>query len=170
MPADEVADILDVLEDEKAESLLNEMEAESSQEVREILEYPDNTVGSLMNTEVLSFNENKTVDEVINRFRNIKPEADALYNLFVTDDKEELVATFSLRDLVVSQPNITLKQIMKTDPIYLYDDQEIDDIAEIISKYNLLALPVVNSKNQLEGMVIIDDVIEDLTSKRRTNR
>jgi len=170
MPADEVADILDGLEDEKAESLLNEMEAESSQEVREILEYPDRTVGSLMNTEVLAFNENRTVDEVISEFRSLRPEADELYNLFVIDDKEELVATFSLRDLVVSQPNVTLKQIMKTNPIYIYDDQEIDDVAEIISKYNLLALPVVNRNNQLEGMVIIDDVVEDLIDKRRTNR
>jgi Mg/Co/Ni transporter MgtE len=170
MPADEVADILDGLEDEKAESLLNEMEAGSSQEVREILEYPDRTVGSLMNTEVLAFNENKTVEEIICEFRNMRPEADELYNLFVTDDKEELVATFSLRDLVVSQPNVTLKEIMKMDPIYIYDDQEIDDVAEIISKYNLLALPVVNRNNQLEGMVIIDDVVEDLIDKRRTNR
>jgi magnesium transporter len=170
MPADEVADILDGLEDEKAESLLNEMEAESSQEVREILEYPDRTVGSLMNTEVLSFNENKTVEEIISELRSLQPEADELYNLFVTDNKEELVATFSLRDLVVSQPNVTLKQIMKTNPIYIYDNQPIDDIAEIISKYNLLALPVVNKEHQLEGMVIIDDIVEDLIDKRRTNR
>jgi len=170
MPADEVADILDVLEDDKAELLLNEMEAGSSQEVRDILEYPDETVGSLMNTEVLSFNENKTIEDVIKEFRHIKPEADALYNLFVIDDQKELVASFSLRDLVVSEPSVTLKQIMKKNPIYLYDDQEIDDIAEIISKYNLLALPVVNRNNQLEGMVIIDDVIEVLIDKRRTNR
>ena len=170
MPADEVADILDVLEDEKAELLLNEMEAESSQEVRDILEYEENSVGSLMNTEVLWFNENKTVEEVISEFREKQPEADMLYNMFVTDDNEELIATFSLRDLVVSQPSVALHQIMKTDPIYLYDDQEIDEIAELISKYNLLAIPVVDKNHQLQGMVIIDDVIEDLINKRRTNR
>ncbi len=170
MSADEVADILDVLEDEKAELLLNEMEAESSQEVRDILEYEDNSVGSLMNTEVLWFNENRTVEEVINEFRHKQPEADMLYNMFVTDDNEELVATFSLRDLVVSHPEVALHQIMKTDPIYLYDDQEIDEIAELISRYNLLAIPVVDRNHQLQGMVIIDDVIEDLINKRRTNR
>ncbi len=170
MPADEVADILDVLEDEKAELLLNEMEAESSQEVRDILEYDDNTVGSIMNTEVLWFNENKTVGEVIDEIREKQPEADMLYNLFVTDDNDELVATFSLRDLVVSQPSVALHQIMKTNPIYLHDDQEIDEIAELISKYNLLAIPVVDISHQLQGMVIIDDVVEDLINKRRTNR
>jgi len=123
-----------------------------------------------MNTEVLAFNENKTVEDVISELRNLQPEAEELYNLFVTSDTQELVATFSLRDLVVSPPNALLKQIMKTDPIYIYDNQEIDDIAEIISKYNLLALPVVNKEHQLEGMVIIDDVVEDLIDKRRTNR
>lgn len=170
MPADEVADILDALEDEKAELLLNEMESESSQEVRELLEYPENSVGSLMNTEVLSFNENSTVEEVLSEFRTKKPEADALYNLFVTDDREELLATFSLRDIVVSPPDIAVNQIMKTDPVFLYDYQKIDDIAEIISKYNLLAIPVVDKSNQLQGMVIIDDVVEDLINKRRTNK
>ncbi len=170
MPADEVADILDNLEDEKAESLLNEMESESSKEVRELLEYPENSVGGLMTTEVLSFNEKATVEEVLSEFRNKKPEADALYNLFVTDEREELLATFSLRDVVVSPPDISVNQIMRTDPVFLYDYQKIDDIAEIISKYNLLAIPVVDKGNQLQGMVVIDDVVEDLINKRRTNK
>jgi magnesium transporter len=170
MPADEVADILDNLEDEKAESLLNEMESESSQEVRELLEYPENSVGGLMTTEVLFFNEKTTIEEVLSEFRTKKPEADELYNLFVTDEREELLATFSLRDVVVSPPGIAISQIMKTDPVFLYDYQKIDDIAEIISKYNLLAIPVVDKNNQLQGMVVIDDVVEDLINKRRTNK
>jgi Mg/Co/Ni transporter MgtE len=57
---------------------------------------------------------------------------------------------------------------MKEEPIYLYDDQGIDDIAEIISKYNLLAIPVIDKQNLLQGMVVIDDVVEDLVNKRRT--
>ena len=168
MPADEVADILDALEDEKAELLLNEMESDSSDEVRELLEYPHNTVGSIMSTEVLSFNKNHTVDDVIHELRIKKPEAEELYNLFVTNESEELVATFSLRDLVISQPDAKISQIMKPSPVYLYDDQKIDDIAEIISKYSLLAIPVVDSNSVLQGMVVIDDVVEDLINKRRT--
>jgi magnesium transporter len=170
MPADEVADILDALEDEKAELLLKEMEADTSEEVRELLEYPHNTVGSIMSTEVLSFNKYNTVDDVIRELRIKKPEAEELYNLFVTDEKEELVATFSLRDLVVSAPDAKIGQIMKPSPVYLYDDQKIDDIAEIISKYSLLAIPVVDSNSILQGMVVIDDVVEDLINKRRTNK
>ncbi len=170
MPADEVADILDNLEEDKAELLLKEMETDTSEEVRELLEYPEDTVGSLMSTEVLAFNQLKTVDEVIAELRTRKPEAEELYNLFVTNEKEELVATFSLRDLVVSEPSARVADIMKPSPVYLYDEQEIDDIAEIISKYSLLAIPVVDKNEVLQGMVVIDDVVEDLINKRRTNK
>ncbi len=170
MPANEVADILDELEDDKAEMLLNEMEAESSQEVRDLLEYSDKDVGGWMTTEILSFNENKTVEDVIREFRDKKPEAAEMYNLFVTDNQEELIATFSLRDLIISQPETTIKEFMKTDPIYLYDDQDIDEIAEIVSKYNLLAVPVVDRNQKLQGMVVVDDIVEDLINKRKTNK
>lgn len=170
MPADEVADILDELEDERAEQLLNEMEKDSSEEVRELLDYPDNSVGSIMSTEILSFNENTTVEEVLSELRSKKPDFETLYNFFVVDEKEVLLATFSLRDIVISQPNIRINQIMKPSPVYLYDDQKVDDIAEIISKYNLLAIPVVDNNDVLQGMVVINDVVEDLINKRRTNK
>jgi len=170
MPADEVADILDALEDEKAELLLNEMEKDTSQEVRELLDYPDKAVGSIMSTEVMSFNKNTTVEEVLHELRVKKPEAETLYNLFVINEKEVLIATFSLRDLVVSSPETMISHIMRPSPVRLHDYQEIDDIAEFVSKYNLLAIPVVDRNEVLQGMVVIDDVIDDLMDKRRTNK
>jgi magnesium transporter len=170
MPADEVADILDELEDEKAELLLKEMDMESSQEVRELLEYPDNRVGSLMMTDVLSFRPEVTVEEVISELRNKKPEPSELYSLFVTETNDELIGTFDLRDLVIAQPSTLISEIMQSEPHFLYDDQKVDDIAELISKYNLLAVPVVDNDNLLQGMVVVDDVVEDLIRKRRTNK
>jgi Mg/Co/Ni transporter MgtE (contains CBS domain) len=170
MPADEVADILNALEEEKAELLLNEMEKKTSEEVRELLDYPEDSVGSLMATEIISFSKEKTVNDVLNELREKKPEAATLYNLFVTDEKEVLIATVSLRDIVVSSPEATINEIMKPSPVCLRDDQDIDEIAEIVSKYNMLAIPVVDNANVLQGMVVIDDVIEDLINKRRTNK
>ena len=170
MPADEVADILDELEEEKAELLLKEMDRESSQEVRELLEYPDNSVGSLMTTDILSFRPGISVQEVIEELRQKKPESAELYNMFVTESNDELIGTFNLRDLVVAQPETTVNQIMKSNPRFLYDDQKVDDIAELISKYNLLAVPVVDNNNLLQGMVVVDDVVEDLINKRRTKK
>ena len=168
MPADEVADILDELEDEKAELLLKEMDTESSQEVRELLEYDDDLVGSIMTTDYLAFNPSMSVAEVLVELRAKKPESVELYNMFVTESNEELIGTFNLRDLVVSEPYVSVSAIMKSKPLSLFDDQKVGAIAELISKYNLLAVPVVDENNLLQGMVVVDDVVEDLINKRRT--
>jgi len=170
MPADEVADILDELEEEKAELLLNEMDSESSEEVRELLEYPDNSAGSLMTTDILSFRSGITVSEVISELRSKKPESAELYSMFVTETNDELIGTFNLRDLVVAEPETTVSSIMKSEPMFLYDNQKVDDIAELISKYNLLAVPVVDDNNILQGMVVVDDVVEDLINSRRMRK
>jgi magnesium transporter len=170
MPADEAADILDELEDEKAEILLKEMDSESSQEVRELLEYDDDLVGSIMTTDYLSFSAGKTVEEVLNELRLKKPESAELYNMFVTESNDELIGTFNLRDLVVSEPYISVSEIMKSEPVFLFDDQKTRAIAELVSKYNLLAVPVVDRNNLLQGMVVVDDVVEDLINERKTKR
>jgi magnesium transporter len=170
MPADEVADILDELEDEKAELLLKEMDTESSQEVRELLEYDDDLVGSIMTTDYLAFSATLSVAEVLVELRAKKPESAELYNMFVTESNEELIGTFNLRDLVVSEPFMSVSSIMKSKPVSLIDNQKVGAIAELISKYNLLAVPVVDENNQLQGMVVVDDVVEDLINRRRTKR
>ena len=170
MPADEVADILDELEDDKAEMLLKEMNLESSQEVRELLEYDDDRVGSIMTRDYLSFSATRTVEDVFVELRSKKPEAVELYTMFVTEENDELIGTFNLRDLVVSEPNISVSNIMKSKPVYLFDQQKVGAIAEIVSKYNLLAVPVVDHNFQLQGMVVIDDIVEDLIRERRTRK
>ena len=170
MPAHEVADIMDELEPKKAEELLNEMEVESSQDVRELLEYEDNTVGSLMSTEFISFNKRITVGQALEELRHQKPEDDMLYSILITDEKERLVATISLRDLVIESPETELHQIMDVKLITVFDDDKIDSLAEIISKYNMLAIPVINSTSKIQGIVIIDSIIEDLINKGKTNK
>lgn len=170
MPADEVADLFDELEDEKVEQLLNEMEKESSEDVRELLEYEDKEVGSLMTTDFLSLRETMTVEQTLTELREQKPEADMIYSLFVTNEEEKLVATVSLRDLVISQPSLMLSQIMNTDFISVNDEDKIDTLAMIILKYDLLAIPVTDSTNTLVGMVVIDDIVEDLMDKGKTKK
>jgi Mg/Co/Ni transporter MgtE len=88
--------------------------------------------------------------------------------MFVTESNEELIGTFNLRDLVVSEPYVSVSAIMKSKPVSLFDNQKVGAIAELISKYNLLAVPVVDENNLLQGMVVVDDVVEDLINKRRT--
>lgn len=170
MPADEVADLFDGLEKETVELLLNEMEKESSQEVRELLGYEDKEVGSFMTTDYLSFRKDMTIEDTLNKLRLLKPEADRIYSLFITDMEEKLIATVSLRDIVVSQPNMMLSDIMNTNFISVKDDDKIDILGSIISKYDLLAIPVTDESKALIGMVVIDDIVEDLMSKGKTKR
>ena len=167
MPADEAADILDELRDDKVEELLMEMEAEASEDIRELLVYPENSVGSIMITEFVLFNENELVEETIKKLRRLKPEPDTIYYLYIVDDFDKLVATVTLRDLIVSEPEIELKQIMNPNIIYVFDDDKIASLHEIIAKYNLLAIPVVNSEKQILGVVIINDMLHNLLKNRR---
>jgi magnesium transporter len=167
MPADEAADLLDEMQEDKAEELLNEMESVTSDEIRELMEYPDNEVGSIMSTEFISFNENLTVGQTLDELRALKPESETIYYLYVLDDEEKLVATVSLRDIVISEPSIMLKEIMNLKVIFAYDHDKINTLAEIITKYSLLAIPVVDEHSVMQGMVIIDDVVDTLLKSRR---
>jgi sporulation protein YlmC with PRC-barrel domain/CBS domain-containing protein len=170
MPADEVADLFDELEDDKVELLLNEMEQEASDDVRELLEYEENEVGSLMTTDYLSFRKTMTVEDTLIELRKQKPEADVIYSLFITDIEERLIATVSLRDLVVSSPELTLAQIMQKNVISVMDEDKIDSLGSIISKYDLLAIPVTDAQKVMKGMVVIDDIVEDLMDKGKTKK
>lgn len=166
MPADEAADILDELRDEKVEELLKEIEEEASDDIRELLDYPENSVGSIMITEYIIFNENQTADETIKELRRLKPEPDTMYYMYIVDDTGKLVATVTPRDLIVSEPETQLKQIMNSNIIYVFVDDKIESLNEIITKYNLLAIPVVNSDEQLMGVVIINDMVYNLLKNR----
>jgi magnesium transporter len=167
MPADEVADILDEMEEEAAEKLLNEMEKEASVEVRELMEYADDTVGSLMTTDYLALNQDMTVNETLAELRRLKPEPDTVYYLYIVDHNEKLVAVVSLRDIVISDLEQTLREIMHTNVIFVYADDKVSDLNEIINKYNLLSVPVVAKDMTMLGMVIINDVVDLILRKKR---
>lgn len=170
MPSDEAADVLEAVSDEKAEALLSEMDSESSQEVRELLEYDEDEVGSLMSTDYLSFSQSMTAEETISELRTRKPEADTVYYLYVVDEGQKLIATVSLRDLIIADPGTRLADIMNRSIIYLHDTDNINTVSEIVSKYSLLAVPVVDKDNVLSGIVIIDDIVYTLLKSNKKIR
>lgn len=167
MPPDEVADILDDLDEEDAEELLNNMEHGASSEVRELMEYDDNSVGSLMSTDFISFKNNSTVEQVIEYLRDTKPEEENIYYLYITDEAEKLCGVVSLRNLIISKPNTLVNSVMNRNMSYVYDTDEISELIKTVSKYNLLAIPVVNKNHILIGMVVLNDVIYELIKGRR---
>ncbi|MCX6244323.1 MAG: CBS domain-containing protein [Bacteroidetes bacterium] len=168
MPADEAADLLDVLEEGKAIKILDEMEKESSEEVRELLEYPDKVVGSIMSTDFHTFTEEMTVGGVLDEIRRLHPEPSNIYSIFVTDKNNKLVSAISLMELVIADPSLKLKKFTKHKPVTVFDDDKVDSLAELVSKYNLLAVPVINREMELEGVVVVEDIVEDLLNRRKT--
>jgi Mg/Co/Ni transporter MgtE len=168
MPADEAADLLDVLEEGKAIRILDEMEKESSEEVRELLEYTDKVVGSIMTTDFLTFHEEMTVEETISEIRKVKPEPSNIYSIFVTNEKNKLVFAISLMELIVANPALKLNEITKQKPLTVFDKDKVDSLAELFSMYNLLSIPVINRNMELEGVVVVEDIVEDLLKHRKT--
>ena len=168
MPADEVADLLDVIEEDRAEKLLEEMEHESSAEVRELLEYTDKVVGSIMTTDFFTFHEEILVGDAIGEIRKNRPEPSNIYSIFVVDRHEKLIASISLMELIIEDPVLPLGKIMKRKPVSVFDYDKVDILADLFSDYNLLAIPVTNDEMVMEGVVVVEDIVEDLLSKRKT--
>jgi CBS domain-containing protein len=160
MPADEVADLLDELKREKAERLLAEMESESSNEVRNLMRYPEDSVGSLMSTDYIFFSEYLTVGDALLELRKLKPEAEAIYYVYVLDARGRYLGTISLRDIVVSEPATRLGAIMKSEVDPLKDGEDIRAIGDLLLKYKLHAVPVVNEEARMVGTIVIEDVLE----------
>lgn len=167
MPADEVADILDGLSEHKAEELLNNMEKESSEEVRELMEYEDSEVGSLMSTEYVSLKSDLTIEEAINILRKLKPEEDEMYYIYVVDNNNKLIGTLSLRDIIISESSSKLGNMMNKNFSYIFDKADIHELIKVVSKYNLLAIPIVDNEMNLLGNVIINDIIYELLKTKR---
>ncbi|MGE5401906.1 MAG: magnesium transporter [Ignavibacteriales bacterium] len=166
MPADEVADILDGLSKDKAEELLNNMEKEASDEVRELMEYDEKAVGSLMSTEFVSFKSDVKVEQVISILREQKPEEGSTNYIYITNQKNKLIGKVSLRDIVISETGVTLKSIMHKDFVFMYDTDEIEELIKIVSKYNLFAIPIVDKEMNLVGNVIINDIMYELLKEK----
>jgi len=166
MPADEVADILDELRSEKAERLLAEMETAPSSEVRSLMAYAEDTVGSMMSTDYVFFNQSMKVGDALSELRSVKPEAEMVYSLYVLDARGKYVATVSLRDLIVAAPEARLGEIMNsvTDPLHDTDDAGV--LPELMLKYKLHTAPVVNAEGRMAGTIVIEDVLERVMRKR----
>lgn len=160
MPADEAADILGELTRERAEQLLNLMEQQEAAEVRKLLKYEEKTSGRLMSTDFLSFPENLTVEETIVQLRSLQPDADSIYYLYVVDTYGILKGVVSLRDLVVARADTLLASILGAEAIFVRDYEKQEKVAELMTKYDLLAIPVVDREHKLLGMININDVVD----------
>jgi len=159
MEPDEAADVLSDLSEAKAEELLETMQPEEAHDVEELLEHEEDTAGGLMTTEHVAFTPSVTVAEAIQRIRDEAKEAETIYYLYVTDPQGKLLGVLSLRELIQADPGQPLEQLMHPEVITLRAETGLREVAELLTKYNLLTLPVVGGEGEMLGIVTVDDVL-----------
>ncbi len=166
MPPDEAADLLAELPEEKSVELLNLMEPEEAQEVRELMDYEEGTAGSLMTTEYIALSPEITAAEAIRQLRTLAAEAETIYYLYILQEDETLIGVLSLRELIIADPDSQLADLMQTRLLTVLPQDSDRDVAETMSKYNLLAIAVVDEQSKMLGIITVDDVLEMLVPDR----
>ncbi len=165
MAPDIAADALGELPEGRAEELIALMEEEKAEEVSRLLKYEPETAAGKMTTEFIALAETMTVEQVIARLRETKPDAETIYYLYVVDSQDRLAGVLSIRTLLVSPPETPISQLMRTDVVYVRPDASMDDVAGALVKYDLLAVPVVEEGGRPAGIVTIDEVVDLLLEK-----
>ncbi|OGB87035.1 hypothetical protein A3H38_02280 [candidate division WOR-1 bacterium RIFCSPLOWO2_02_FULL_46_20] len=160
MPVDEVADVLGDLPPEKTDELLRLLRPRKSQAVSRLLKHPEETAGGLMTTEFMAVPDTLTVEQTIQKMRELAPDAETAYYIYVVNSSENLVGILSLRELIVASPDRLISEIMIKKVITVEPEMDQRQVAQIISKYNLLAVPVVDKDKRLVGIVTVDDVVD----------
>lgn len=162
MSHDDIADHLGELDDEQVEEIMDYFDEEDADDIRELMIYDEDTAGGIMTTEFVSLEEDFTVAKAIEHLQEHAPDAETIYYLFVIDEYEKLSGVISLRDLIVGQPDEKVKELMNTRVISVNvaDDQE--EVARVVSKYDFLAVPVIDNLDRMLGIITVDDIVDVL--------
>jgi len=176
MEPDEAADVLGDLPEEAREDLLEMMEQrqmieeEEAEEIEELLTYDDETAGGLMTTEYVAVRDSMTAQQVLDYLREMAPPADTIYYVLVVDETRHLVGVLSLRQLIIAQPSQMVSEFMTRDVARINVEASAEEVAQVITKYNLLALPVVDEEEKLLGVVTFDDALDVMLTDEMKRR
>ena len=159
MYIDDTVDVLEEMPANVVDRLLNATDEETRTQINQLLKYPEDSAGSIMNVEYIAFQKDMTVEEAILKIRQIGLNRETIYTCYVTE-KRKLIGVITLKDLLTSGDNRIIEEIMETNLIYVntHDDQE--DAAALINKYNIIAVPVVDNDMRMVGIVTVDDAID----------
>jgi magnesium transporter len=160
LPSDDAAAIIDYLPEELSAAVLELIQKRpAGGDVGELLEYPEQTAGRIMNPKVFALSEDLTAGEAITALQGSR-DVEVVFYLYVIDARRHLVGVVSLRRLLLVAPATPLKRIMTTDLISVRVDTDQEEVARQVASYNLLAIPVVDEENKLAGVITVDDVID----------
>ena len=163
MQPDEAADLLDDLEPAQAETILARLDL--AHQIQPLINFPDDTAGGLMTSAYLALQRRWTAGQSIDVIRAWHPNEETIYYMFATDRLKRLVGVVNLRQLIVADPKSRIMDFMDTDVVYVSADTDQEDCADLMQRYDLLALPVVDEEKHLLGVITIDDLVDVLQSE-----
>lgn len=160
MAPDDAADLLADLPDDRRRRFIAMMEKDDAEDLCELLSYPEHSAGGIMTTAYAWARLDDSAARAIERLREQEPEAETVYYIYVVDRSEHLRGVFSLRELLMTPPEKKVRDFMTENPISVHTEASEEEVTDIIAKYNLLALPVVDEEDELHGIITIDDAID----------
>lgn len=166
MPKDEIADILGDLPIGQRKQLLNMMKASDSRELRVLLGYRDDTAGGLMTTEYIALYQDLTMYQALAKIREIAPKTEVISTIFVLNRSRQLVGWADLRDILSADPGLTIGDIMDSHVITVDPLMDQEDVAQVVRKYDLTALAVVNRRHSLLGVITADDIMDVMVDEQ----
>jgi len=163
MDTDDAVDLIREMDEEKQEEIISHIEdIEQAGDIVDLLKYDEDTAGGLMGTEMVIVNENWSMPECLKEMRLQAEEMDEIYYVYVVDDEERLRGVFPLKKMITSPSVSKVKHVMKKDPISVHVNTSIEEVVQTIEKYDLVAVPVVDSIGRLVGRITVDDVMDEV--------
>ena len=170
MSPDDATDLLSCLSDSRLNNLLELMDPEESKDLKKLLRYPEDTAGGIMTTEFAAVLEELKAEEIIDKLREIDKEAESIYYIYAQSKQGDLTGVASLKEVLFADSDKPLKEFMNKDVISVDVKENQLEVIETIAKYNLLAVPVIDNKNHLKGIVTVDDAIDLLLPTNKNSK
>ena len=158
LPTDDAADIIAELTPEAREAVLSEVADRA--EVEQLLRYPEDSAGGLMTTEVVAVNEDASLGEAVEEIRGQREETDDLYQVYAIDRGRRLRGVIPITKLILAPPARRVREVMEPAPVVVHPDQDQEQVARLMARYNVAAVPVVDEEDRLLGRITFDDVID----------
>ena len=160
MSLDDMADILSQLEEDERENIMELLSEKDADDVKELLIYEEESTGGIMTTGYIQINEYMTAKEAISHMREYAEDAETIYYVYVVDNEERLVGVLSLRELILARDSSIVKDLMSENIISVFVDEDREEAVRLVSKYNLIAIPVIDREHRLKGIITVDDIID----------
>lgn len=158
--SDDTADIIEEMPSNVARKILKVASAENRADINRLLGFPKDSAGSIMTTECITLRANMTVDDALKKIRRQAFDKETIYTCYVTDDKKKLLGIVSAKDIITHNPYEKISSFMQENIIFAHTSTDKEEVANLLSKYDLLAVPIVDSENRIIGIVTVDDAID----------